>query len=202
MLSGDERLRVETAIREAERGTAGEIVVVIARQSSGYRAIPFLYALIAALLAPWPLILWTELGPVRIFAAQLGVAILVLALGVWRPLRLRLVPGAIKRARAREAAQHEFVSRGMADTRGRTGVLLYVSAAEHHAEVIGDVAISGRVPEEEWRAVIESLVAAFARGARVEGLTQAVRAIGAILSRHAPPEVGDRDELSNRVVLL
>ncbi len=202
MLSQAERLQVEAAVWEAERGTAGEIVVVVARQASGYRAIPFLYALLGALLTPWPLILLTELGPVRIFTIQLGVAILVLALGAWWPLRLRLIPGPIKRARAREAAQHEFVGRGMADTRGRTGVLLFVSAAEHHAEVIGDLTISARVDEGEWRVVIDKLVEAFSRGARTEGLVVAVREIGAILARHAPIEAGDRDELPNRVVLL
>jgi putative membrane protein len=202
MLRDEERLSVEAAVREAEQRTSGEIVVVIARQASGYRAIPFLYALVAALLAPWPLILWTDLGPVRIFTAQLGIAILVLALGAWSPLRLRLVPGWIKRARAREAAQHEWASRGMADTRGRTGVLLFVSAAERHAEVIGDLAISGRVSEEEWRSVIERLVAAFARGARKDGLVEAVREIGTVLARHAPREAGDRDELPNRIILL
>ncbi len=202
MLSEEERLRVEAAIREAEQRTAGEIVVVVARQASGYRAIPFLYALVAALAAPWPLILWTELGPVRIFSVQLGIAILVLALGAWMPLRLRLVPGPIRRARAREAAQHEWLARGMADTRGRTGVLLFVSAAEHHAEVIGDLAISRRVGEAEWRGIIERLIAEFARNARTQGLVEAVQGIGVLLARHAPVEERDADELPNRVVLL
>lgn len=202
MLRDDERLQIEDAVRQAEQRTAGEIVVVIARQASGYRAIPFAYALIGALLAPWPLILWTEYGPVRIFTLQLGLAILVLALGAWPKLRLALVPRPIKRARAREAAQREWVSRGMADTRGRTGVLLFVSAAEHHAEVIGDIAISERVDEAEWRSVIDRLVAALQRGARLEGFVDAVQEIGAILASHAPPEAGDRDELPNRIILL
>jgi putative membrane protein len=202
MLSADERLRVEAAVREAERGTAGEIVVVLARQASRYRAMPFVYALLVALLTPWPLILGTELGTTRIFTVQLAVPIAVLTLCAWPPLRLRLVPGPLKRARAREAAQHEFASRGMADTRGRTGVLLFVSAAEHHAEVIGDIAISGRVHEDEWRGVIERLIPAFAQGSPAEGLVEAVRAIGVILQRHAPVLDHDTDELPNRVVLL
>lgn len=202
MLSEGERLRVEGAVRDAERGTAGEIVVVLARQSSRYRLVPFLYGLVAALAAPWPLILWTELGPVRIFSVQFGVAIAALLVCAWPPLRLLLVPGPVRRGRARDAAQHEFASRGMADTSGRTGVLLYVSAAEHHAEVIGDVAVSTRVDDAEWRAVIEPLVAGLARGARADALADAVGRIGAILARHAPAGTGDRDELPNRVVLL
>lgn len=202
MLSDDGRRRVEEAVRDAEVGTAGEIVVVLARQASRYRAVPFLYGLVAALLAPWPLILFTDLGPVRIFSVQLGAAIAVLLACASPALRSWLVPGPIRRARAREAAQHEFASRGMADTRGRTGVLLFVSAAERHAEVIGDVAISARVAEEEWREVIEALVEGLGRGREAEALADAVRRIGAVLVRHAPAGARDIDELPNRIILL
>lgn len=202
MLSLDDKRRVEAAIREAERGTAGEIVVVVTRQASRYRAVPLLYSLVAALLAPWPLIAWTQLGPTRIGLVQLGVALAVLILPGLPGLRFALVPPGLKRMRAREAAQREFASRGMTDTRGRTGVLLFVAEAEHHAEVIGDVSISGKVPEEAWRGVIEELAGAFKGRAYADGLVAAIGAIGAILARHAPPGAGDVDELPNRVVLL
>ena len=42
--------------------TAGEIVVVIAQQASGYRSVPVLWALLAALVVPWPLIWLTTLS--------------------------------------------------------------------------------------------------------------------------------------------
>ncbi|MDB5510985.1 MAG: hypothetical protein JWR08_468 [Enterovirga sp.] len=202
MLNQDEKRRIEAAIREAERGTAGEIVVVVTRQASRYRAVPILYSLVAALLTPWPLILFTELGPTRIGLVQLGLALAVLLLSGLPGLRFALVPPSLKRMRAREAAQREFASRGMTDTRGRTGVLLFVAEAEHHAEVIGDVAISGEVPEEAWRGVIEALATAFRARRYADGLVAAIAAVGAILARHAPPGAGDVDELPNRVVLL
>lgn len=202
MLSLEERTRVEAAIRDAEQFTAGEIVIVLARQASRYRAMPFLYGLLVALLLPWPLIAWTELAPLRIFTLQLGAALLVLAICSWWPVRFALVPGPLRRAQAREAAQHEFVSRGMAETRGRTGVLLFVAAAERHAEVIGDAAISGQVEDAEWRGIIEDLVAALGRGIAADGLVTAVAAIGLILARTSPRQQGDTDELPNRVVLL
>lgn len=126
----------------------------------------------------------------------------VTALASLPRLRLALVPGVWKRARAREAAEREFVARGLADTRGRTGILLYVAEAEHFAEVIGDVAISSRVNEAAWREVIEALVAAFRAGRRTDGLVAAIGRIGAILAEHVPPGSDDMDELPNRVVLL
>lgn len=202
MLTDADRLRIEAAVREAERGTAGEIVVVVARQASRYRTVPLLAGLVVALASPWLLVLLTGLGPTRIALCQGGASLCALALAAWPPLRLALVPGAVKRARARETAEREFASRGMTETRGRTGVLLFVAEAERHAEVLGDVAIAGLVPDESWRGVIDALTDAFARKAYAEGLEAAIAAIGVILARHAPPGAGDTDELPNRVVLL
>lgn len=200
MLSEAERDRVEAAVRQAEAGTAGEIVVVLSRQAASYRSVPLLYGLLGALLAPWPLIGLTGLSAMRIFAVQLAVALLCMVVGWLRPLAL--LPHSVKRARAREAAAREFVARGMADTRGRTGVLLFVAAAERYAEVIGDLAIKGRVADTEWRGVIDALVPAIAAGRAADGLTAAVERIGAILARTVPPESPARDELPNRVVVL
>ena len=103
---------------------------------------------------------------------------------------------------ARSAAAREFASRGMTDTRGRTGILLYVAAAEHYAEVLGDVGIAQRVSEEEWKGVIETLVATMRDGPPADALVAAVEEIGAILARHVPPEAEHRDELPNRVVVV
>ncbi len=200
MLSGPERDRVEAAVREAERATSGEIVVVLARQAASYRSVPLLYGLVGAILAPPLLIGLTGLSAARIFVAQFGIALLLVALSSAFPLRL--VPASVKRARAREAASREFVGRGMADTRGRTGVLLYVAAAERYAEVVGDVTISGRVSEAEWQGVIDALVTAMAAGRTADALVAAVGRIGEILARHVPPGADDRDELPNRIVLV
>ncbi|HWK39117.1 MAG TPA: hypothetical protein VNR88_09390, partial [Hyphomicrobium sp.] len=59
--SGDEQ-RISAAITEAERDTSGEIVVVVAAQSDGYHYVPPLVAAIVALLVPWVLIFFTQLG--------------------------------------------------------------------------------------------------------------------------------------------
>ena len=202
MLSEPERQRIEAAVRRAEAGTAGEIVVVVARQAASYRSVPLLYGLAAALLAPWPLLLGTEMAAGRIFAVQLAVALLAMLATFGADARIALVPPAVRRARAREAAAREFAGRGLADTRGRTGVLLYVAEAERYAEVIGDRAIADRVDAGEWRRVIEGLVEGIGRGSLAAGLEAAVGQIGAILARHVPPGSDPSDELPNRVVLL
>lgn len=200
MLDESGRDRVEAAVRRAERGTSGEIVVVLARRAASYRSVPMLYGLAAAICIPWPLIALTGWPAMRIFLVQLAATLVATLVASRVPLAL--APHWLKRARAREAATREFHARGMADTRGRTGILLYVAAAERYAEVVGDVTISGRVAEAEWRAVIEALVAAMTEGRVADALVDAVDRIGEILARHVPPGADNRDELPNRVVLV
>ena len=200
MLSPAERDRVEEAVRRAEAGTAGEIVVMIARQAGSYKSEPLLYGLFVALLVPWLLVLLPALSTPRILTLQAAVVALVMAAASF--LGPHAVPWRLRRLRARAAAAREFASRGMTDTRGRTGVLLYVAVAEHYAEVLGDVGIAQKVEEAEWRGVIEALVAAMGTGRRADAVVAAVERIGTILARHVPPDAEDRDELPNRVVVV
>ncbi|TNC12501.1 hypothetical protein FF100_16205 [Methylobacterium terricola] len=202
ILSEAERARIAAAITAAERGTAGEIVVMVAARSGAYRSLPPALALAGALLVPWPLILLTGLSATRIFLVQLVVA-LALLLGLAAAPSLaglpRTLPRFVRRARARAAAQHAFRSRGLSHTRGRTGVLIYVALAERYADVVTDTGI-GTAPEA-WQAVLADLVTALRRDALADGLVRAVEATGMILAEAAPPHPGDTDELPNRVIV-
>lgn len=202
MISEHDQQRLSNAIHEAEKGTAGEIVVVVARQADTYRAIPALFALFVALVAPWPLIWFTELGPSRIFLIQLSVAVMLNAVFAWPPIHLALIPGSIKRARAHEAALREFASHGLSRTQGRTGVLIYLAAAEHYAEIIADIGIADRAGPAVWQEIIAELIDAIRADRPGDGLVQAVQRSGAILAEHAPPQANDTNELPNKVVLL
>ena len=82
MISGEEQTRLASVIGDVEDETSGEIVLVIAEQAGHYRAVPLLWAMLAALVTPWPLIWLTDISTSRIFLIQLGVA-LVLSLVPW-----------------------------------------------------------------------------------------------------------------------
>ncbi len=200
MLTDEEQMRVAAAIRDAESRTAGEIVVVVAAAAGAYRSVPLLYALLGSLAAPWPLIWLTELSAARIVLIQLVVA---LALVLLVSLAKRpLVPAFIRRARCREAAAREFRARGLVRTRGRTGVLIYVAAAEHYAEVVADAGIAAHVAETVWREAITELVTAIRAGRAADGLVAAIGRVGAVLAQHAPARSEDHDELPNKVILI
>jgi putative membrane protein len=202
MISEHDNRRIAEAVRQAEMHTSGEIVVVVTEQASAYRSLPIVLGLLIALAVPWPLIWITRLSAEWVFLTQLIAAPLAVLALSWPGRRHRLVPGFVKRRRAEDAALREFASRGLTHTRERTGVLIYVAAAEHHAHVIADIGIAARVDEGVWRETVEALVEDIRAGRAGDGLVAAVERVGAILAREAPIGTGDRDELPNRVFVV
>jgi putative membrane protein len=202
MISNDEQARLASVIGDVEDETSGEIILVIAEQAGHYRAVPLLWGLLAALVAPWPLIWLTDISTSRIFLIQLAVALVSILVLSWPKLRFALVPLSIKHAQAHEAASREFLRRGMTRTREKTGVLIYLALAEHHAEILADTGIADRVEPGIWAGIVVDLTRAIRNNRMIEGLEEAIRRTGAILAQHAPPRLDDMDELPNKVILL
>ncbi|GEO98912.1 TPM domain-containing protein [Methylobacterium haplocladii] len=200
-LSRDERAAVAAAIAQAESVTSGEIVVIVAARSGLYRSAGPVFALLMGLAAPWPLIALTTLSAATIAAIQAAVALAALLIGLDDRLRIRLVPPAIRRDRVRAAACREFGARGFTGTQARTGVLIYLALAEHHAEIVADDAVRARVPDTTWTAIIGDLAASAGRGALGPGLVAAVARVGTVLAVELPAGP-NRNELPNRVIVL
>lgn len=192
---------VSAAIREAEQRTCGQIICVLARSSSAYAHIPILWASALALITPWPLIDFTQWSVQRIFLVQLLVFLIAALIFSWMPVRLLLVPRALQRARAHRAALEQFVVRRVAHTKNRTGVLIFVSLAEHYARIIPDDGIAEKVPNSEWQAAIDAMIAHLRSGDIVAGLTAAIQRCADVLAAHAPPD-GSPNELPDRLYLM
>ena len=197
-----ERAAIAAAITRAEAKTSGEIVVVAAAASDGYRSFALLWAALIALAVPLPLILATKWPVEYIYLLQLATFVVVAALFQWQPLRFALVPGAVMRARAHQKAVEQFLVQNLHTTKGRTGVLIYVSFAERFAEVIADDGIYRKVKPKVWEEVIAELTGHLSRGTRDQGFITAIEMCGKILAEHFPPGRADRDELPNHLIVL
>jgi putative membrane protein len=192
---------VSAAIREAEKRTSGQIVCVLAHSSSGYAYVPILWASVLALAAPWPLIDFTQWSVQRIFALQLAVFILAGFLFSWMPLRLALAPRPIRRLRAHRAALEQFVVRRVTHTRNRSGILIFVSMAEHYARVIADEGIAQKVHQAVWQAAVNTLIEHIRNGRVAAGFVAAIEHCGAVLAAHVPPD-GSANELPDRLYVI
>jgi putative membrane protein len=197
-LTAEDHAAVAAAIAAAEKKTSAQFVCVLARASSAYVHIPIIWATVLALLTPWPLIQFTEWSVQRIFLIQLVVFIVFALIFSWMPLRLALVPGAVKRARAHRAALEQFVLRRVAHTRHRTGVLIFVSLAERYARILADEGIAQKVHGAEWQAAVDTLVGHMRERRIAAGFTAAIERCAAVAEAHAPPD-GSPNELPNRL---
>lgn len=201
-ISSTDAERVSEAITRAERTTSGEIVAVIAEQSSRYQHIPFMWAALLALVVPWPLIHFTWMKVQWIFLIQLLVFLALLALA-WHPkVRMALVPKSIANANARRRASEQFIAQNLHTTAGRTGVLLFVSVAEQRVEIIADSGIDARVPKGTWQGIVDEFTREIGEGRAVDGFVRAIERIGEHLSEHFPPGSIDPNELPDHLIVL
>ena len=90
---------ISAAIHDAEAGTSGQIVCVLAHSSSAYAYVPILWASVLALFVPWPLIDFTPWSVQRIFLIQLAVFIVAGLAFSLTPIRRLLIPRAVQRAK-------------------------------------------------------------------------------------------------------
>jgi putative membrane protein len=192
---------ITAAIGSAEARTCGQIICVLARASSDYAHVPIMWASGLALILPWPLIYFTPWSVQRIFLLQLAVFVVAGLVFSWMPLRLALVPPGVRRMRAHRAALEQFVVRRVTQTRNRSGVLIFVSLAEHYARIIADEGIAQKVQQSEWQEAIDVLTSHMSAGRIAQGFTAAIERCGTVLATHAPPD-GSPNELPDRLYVM
>jgi putative membrane protein len=215
-----DRARVSAAVAEAESSSAGEIVTILADRSDGYGDVALawsaavgLAALLALVLAPdFYLGVYERLtgGWVHEWTPRLvfGVAALVVSLKfagmwllmLWQPMRLFLTPGAVRHARVRARAITCFKVGAERRTHGRTGILIYLSMAEHRAEIVADEAIAAKVSAEVWGDAMAAMLAELKQDRLADGLIAAVTQVGAVLAQHFPRAADDQNELPDRLI--
>lgn len=201
-VSEQDQQRVADAITRAESQTSGEIVAVIAAESASYFYVAFMWAALAALAVPFPFIFWTWWPVQHIYLLQIVVFAVLVAVLMYRPLRLALVPTTLKHGRAHRRAVEQFLAQNLHTIPGHTGVLIFVSVAERFAEILADKGIDAKVPETTWDTIVMDLADAIGKGKAGDGFVRAIDAVGAHLAQHFPPGSRDPQGLTNHLIVL
>jgi len=210
-LTAAERERVTRCVREVEKGTSGEIVPLVRSSSYHYPAATLFGSLLVsvliaaaataadAVLKPWGGLSLVDLW---VFPAVFAVSFLVayqLLRGIPALKRLFISQAEITEE-VEEAALTAFFRHRLAETRDRTGILLFVSVYERRAMVLADKGINLKVTPETWQQVVDLVLQGIREGRPAEGLCEAVTRCGQIVSAQFPVRAGDKDELRNLIV--
>lgn len=202
LLNESEQRQVAAAINAVERETDAELVTVLAARADDYTYIPLLWASVLALLVP---------GALNYFGGWLSAQELLLMqwlsfAGLSLLLRIpaltsRLIPRAVRHWRAANMARRQFLEHNLHHTTGATGMLIFVSEAEHYVEILVDRGISAHLPDETWQAIVATFTQQVKQGQTLQGFLGCIEACGAQLKQHVPA-THQRNELPNHLVVL
>jgi putative membrane protein len=200
-LSKTDKERIAAAIRQAELKSSGELVTVIAATADTYRYIQLLWPALIALALPVILVTFAPALPVIwVVVAQLGLFLFLQLILLIPSVKMLAIPNSVKRRRAGRLARDQFFEQGLHLTRGRTGVMIFVSVAEHYVEIIADEGINTKVPPGTWDNAVESFVADVRAGRIADGFLAVIKIVGDQLAEHFPRSGEDMDELPNRLI--
>jgi putative membrane protein len=202
LLSEQELKQVAEAIDTVEKDTDAELVTVLARQADDYLYIPTLWAAIIALLLPLILKLtpfWLS-GDELLMLQWFNFVALALLFRV-PAATMALVPKSVKHWRAASLARRQFLEHNLHHTKGETGVLIFISEAEHYVEIIADRGISRHVSNDQWQAIVNELTSRIRNKQTLNGIVRCIEACGEKLKQYAPATEA-KNELPNHLIVI
>ena len=99
------------------------------------------------------------------------------------------------------AAAQQFDKLGMAATKERNGVLLFIAPRSRNFSIVGDPGIHEKCGDAFWQELAATMSAAFKEGRLTDGLVHTIQRAGTLLAEHFPRQDDDVNELPDDVVI-
>jgi putative membrane protein len=186
------------AVRDIEKSTDAEVVIVVRGRSGSYRHADYLFGALVAftgllfvLFSPFNFhIFWVPFDVLALFVAGSFVS----SRGDW--IRRSLTTKKFRAQAARTGAAAMFYEAGIANTLAENGLLIYLSLLERRLEVFADRGVLRAVPPLKWNNAVFELKKV-ARQADPDTLVGNLRELGNLLAQYLPPTGENPNELAD-----
>ena len=189
---------IARAVRDVEKATDAEVVIVVRGRSGSYRHADYLFGALLAFVG----LLFVLFSPFdfHTYWVPFDVALLF-AVGAFGSsksdtIRRLLTTDGFRTKAARAGAAAMFYEAGIANTHAENGLLVYLSLLERKMEVIADRGILKTVPPLKWNHSVFELKEV-AQKCEPEDLINALRNLGAVLAEHLPATGENPNELAD-----
>ncbi|WP_428567951.1 MAG: TPM domain-containing protein [Solidesulfovibrio sp. DCME] len=202
-LSPGEQQALLAAVREAEAKTGAEIVPMVVGASDSYPKAELACALTVGLVAGVVLSLLGGTRGMWLFLVYFGLFTLAGFQAAKRlpALKRHFVSPGRAQHETLQAAQAAFYVHGLADTRERNALLVYISVFERLVLLLPDSGLARKLD----RSVLDTAAAALSEGIRqgrqAEALTRVIAHLAEDLAKPFPPRQGDTNELKDIILL-
>ncbi len=88
------------------------------------------------------------------------------------------------------------------DTEENNGVLIYLLLADHKVEITADRSINKKVGQQEWQRICNLMEKYYKANDFGNGAVKGIEEIDLLLTKHFPIKNNDKNELSNKPVIL
>jgi len=189
---------IAAAVRDIEKATDAEVVIVVRGRSGSYRHADYLFGALLAfagllfvLFSPFDFhTYWVPFDVALLFAVGAFVSFRS------DTLRRLLTTDNFRTKAARAGAAAMFYEAGIANTHAENGLLIYLSLLERKMEVIADRGVLKAVPPLKWNHSVFELKEV-AQKCEPEDLINALRNLGAVLAEHLPATGENPNELAD-----
>jgi putative membrane protein len=190
--------KIAGAIREIEKQTNAEMVVVVRGRSGNYLHADYLFGSIVALIGLVFVLFspiefhsyWIPFDVVALFIAGSWVS----SRGNW--IRRTFTSKKFRANAARIGASAMFYEAGIANTSAENGMLVYLSLLERRLEVIADRGILKAVPPLKWNQCVFELKQV-GKEATPQKFIEGLRMTGKLLAEHLPATGENPNELAD-----
>jgi len=184
------------AVRDIEKDSDAEIVIVVRGRSGTYRHADYLCGAIVALVvlafmlfSPFDFhTYWVPFDVLLAFVAGAYVS------GRTNFIRRALSTKKFRAQAARTGAAAMFYEAGIANTSAENGLLIYLSLLERRLEIIADRGILKSVPALKWNNAVFELKRV-GRKPEPDELVKAIQSVGALLTEYMPATGENPNEL-------
>ena len=190
------RTALTKCIREIEKRTDAELVLVVRARSHSYAGANYLFGALLAFVG----LNFLLFSPVTFHQIWVPIDIaLLFVLGAYvssrsNAIRRWLTRASVRNKAARAGAAAMFYEAGIANTKAELGVLVYLSLLERRLELIADRGILKAVPSLEWNQALFELRQA-GKQPRPETLTAGLEKLGVLLAQYLPASADNPNEL-------
>jgi putative membrane protein len=198
----DVKAKVAAAVAEVERQSSAEVVVALRKISGYYRHTDYLCGL-ALLVASLLIFLFhPEPFDIDLYAIEAAgfFAFGAVTSAFFPMLRRGLTSSRLMADNARTAARAAFVELGVSRTRGRHGVLVFISMFERKVEIVTDIGVDEAALGPLWKDALHRLTGAVEKP-DFDRFLEALKAMGPALSKAVPRAADDENELPDEARL-
>lgn len=198
-----EKEAIETATREAESRTIGEIAVMVVDASSRYREAEALGGItlgniIAFLVTVFFLdeSIWWYVPLTFLFFFPCWFLFRKIP-----ALKIHFTAPARRELAVQRRALRAFYEKGLYKTAGSTGVLFFISVLERKVWVLADKGIYEKISQARLNDFAKAVSEGIRYKRAAEVLAAAIREAGELLREHFPIVAGDTNELSDAIMI-